>query len=61
VVSPELAARVTEELQLYLDDDCQAWILASDGSYTRAGTLGQHSAQAQLLSVYDDRVAPAES
>jgi polyphosphate kinase len=61
VASPDLAMRVTEELELYLEDNCQAWIMASDGSYTRAGTTGQHNAQAELLSLYDDRLALTES
>jgi polyphosphate kinase len=55
VTSQELKARVTDDLLLYLEDDCQTWILASNGSYTRAGPHGLHNAQAQLLSLYDDR------
>jgi len=35
-VSPDLQARVADDLQLYLEDDCQAWTLSSDGIYTRA-------------------------
>jgi polyphosphate kinase len=51
VASPELQARVTEDLQLYLDD----------GSYARAGMHGHISAQAKFLSFYDDRMALTES
>jgi polyphosphate kinase len=61
VDSPELQARVTEDLQLYLADDCQAWTLSADGSYARAGTHGHISAQAKFLSFYDDRMALTES
>jgi polyphosphate kinase len=61
VTSPDLQARVTEDLLLYLADDCQAWTLESDGKYRRAGTAGHTSAQARLLSLYDERVALTES
>jgi polyphosphate kinase len=61
VASPDLQARVTEDLQLYLEDDCQAWTLSADGSYARAGTHGHFSAQAKFLSFYDDRMALTES
>jgi polyphosphate kinase len=60
-VSEELKARVTEDLQLYLEDDCQAWILNSDGLYSKPGAAGQHSAQAGLLSLYDERMPLTES
>jgi polyphosphate kinase len=61
VASPELQARVTEDLQLYLADDCQAWTLSADGSYARARAHGHISAQAKFLSFYDDRMALTES
>jgi polyphosphate kinase len=61
VTSPELQSRVSEDLRLYLADDCQAWGLGSDGKYNRAGTAGHTNAQAQLLSTYDERVALTES
>jgi polyphosphate kinase len=61
VISPELQSRVSEDLSLYLADDCQAWGLGSDGKYHRAGTAGDTNAQAQLLSMYDERVALTES
>ena len=61
VASPELQTRVTDDLQLYLADDCQSWTLSADGSYARAGTHGHISAQAKFLSFYDDRMALTES
>ncbi len=61
VASPDLQSRVTEDLHLYLADDCQAWDLKSDGRYHRAGTAGHTSAQARLLKLYDERVALTES
>ena len=59
--SPEFRARVAEELNLYLADDAQAWELASNGQYSRAVGDGNLSAQARLLSRYDERVALMES
>ena len=61
VESHELQTRVMDELNLYLADDCQAWTLSSEGHYTRAGTVCHISAQARLLSLYDERVALTES
>ena len=60
-ISAELQARVADDLQLYLEDDCQAWGLSSDGIYTRAGSGGHSSAQARLLGLYDDRMAITEA
>jgi len=57
VESPELQARVADELAIYLADDTQAWTLGPDGRYSRVeGTLGV-SAQAQLMSLYDEQLA----
>jgi polyphosphate kinase len=61
VESSELQTRVTDDLGLYLADDCQAWTMGSDGQYARAGAAGGLSAQARLLSLYDERVALTES
>ncbi|MDP8984355.1 MAG: polyphosphate kinase 1 [Pseudomonadota bacterium] len=61
VGSSELQSRVKDDLELYLADDCQAWALWSDGHYTRAGTAREISAQARLLSLYDERVALTET
>ena len=60
-VAPELQARVVEELNLYLADDCQAWELTAANSYSRTGSDGKTSAQARLLALYDDRLALTES
>jgi polyphosphate kinase len=59
--SPEFRARMADELNLYLADDAQAWELASNGQYSRAVGDGNLSAQAKLLSRYDERVALMES
>ena len=61
VEQPELKARVGDDLDLYLADDCQAWVMSSNGEYTRVGGAGHHSAQARLLSMYDERLALTES
>ena len=61
VASPELQTRVIDDLQLYLADDCQSWTLSADGGYARTAAHGQISAQAKLLSFYDDRMALTES
>jgi polyphosphate kinase len=61
VEAGELKNRVLDELKLYLDDDMQAWVLSPDGSYRRAAGDGQISAQMRLLSIYDERLALAES
>jgi polyphosphate kinase len=61
IESPELQRRITDELNLYLEDDCQAWALSPDGHYLRAGEKCLHSAQARLLSLYDERVALTDS
>ncbi len=60
VEQPELKARVGDDLDLYLADDCQAWVMSSNGEYARAGGAGRNSAQARLLSMYDERVALIE-
>jgi polyphosphate kinase len=57
VESPELRARVADELQLYLDDDTQAWSLLATGKYVRVPGGPHTSAQSRLLSHYDERVA----
>ena len=59
--SPEFRTRVADELNLYLADDAQAWELGSNGQYLRAAGDGNVSAQAKLLSRYDERVALTES
>ena len=61
IEAPELKARVAEDLKLYLEDDMQAWVLNSDGHYSRAASEGHVSAQACLMSLYDERLALTES
>jgi polyphosphate kinase len=56
IENPELQKRISDDLELYLADDCNAWILSSDGHYARAGTSFEVNAQARLLKMYDDRV-----
>src|SRR5476651_2103799 len=36
IEAAELKARVAEDLRLYLEDDMQAWVLNTDGHYSRA-------------------------
>src|SRR5271166_1727343 len=57
VESAELQARVAEELDLYLADDVQAWIMLSSGQYVRARDTTHTCAQTRLLNRYDERVA----
>jgi polyphosphate kinase len=61
VEAPDLQSRVIDDLHFYLDDDEQAWILRSDGLYSRAGGDAQSSAQTHLLSLYDEREALVET
>jgi polyphosphate kinase len=54
ILEPDLAARVyDEEISNYLADNTSAWLLNSDGSYTRLQPEGEtmpHSAQAALMA-----------
>jgi polyphosphate kinase len=53
ILDPQLAARIYEEtLANYLADNTHAWLLESDGRYTRAapGEDTPHSAQEALLA-----------
>ena len=56
----ELKERVADDLKLYLQDDMQAWVLDTDGRYSRAVVERQISAQMRLMSLYDERVALTE-
>jgi len=56
VGAPELQARIAEDLELYLADDSQAWVLNSSGQYSRARRSDNLCAQTRLLSLYDERV-----
>jgi polyphosphate kinase len=57
VEAPELKSRVADDLKLYLADDTQAWVMDPAGHYARAEDADHLSAQAKLLSLYDERVA----
>jgi polyphosphate kinase len=57
VEAPELQARVAEDLKIYLEDDMQAWVLGADGRYTRPDGDAKESAQARLMTFYDERIA----
>jgi polyphosphate kinase len=48
--------RIVEDLQTYLADNTQAWVLGQDGSYTRASADNAPSLSAQetLLRRYAD-------
>ena len=61
VEAADLQRRVIDDLHFYLDDDEQAWILHSDGLYSRAAGDGLNSAQTHLLSLHDERVALIEA
>lgn len=56
IIDETLRKRVIREgLEIYLEDNCQAWLLQSDGSYVAAqdnGQTGEHclSAQEQILA-----------
>jgi polyphosphate kinase len=58
----KLCQRVKKELDLYLADNTSAWVLQSDGSYTRLQPgAGQpvRDVQAQLLEKFSSIAAPA--
>jgi polyphosphate kinase len=58
--APDLKSRVADDLKLYLEDDTQAWVLDTDGGYSRTVGEGQMSAQMRLMKLYDERVALTE-
>jgi len=60
IQDPALHAKMREELELYLADTADTWLLHSDGSYVRAreGATEQVCAQASLLQRYTG-VAPS--
>jgi polyphosphate kinase len=60
IEAAELQTRVAEDLRLYLEDDMQAWVLDTEGQYARAVGDKKFSAQARLMSLYDERVALTE-
>ena len=60
IEDPIFSARVSDDLQLYLQDDMQAWTLHTDGHYSSATGEKKISAQARLMNLYDERVALTE-
>ncbi len=61
IEAPDLQKRVADDLDLYLEDDCQSWLLGSDAKYTRTSSDGEVNAQASFLNLFDDRVALTET
>lgn len=51
IETPELRTRVIADLELYLQDNSQAWELNADGKYTRIASEGTHRtcAQSEIL------------
>jgi polyphosphate kinase len=60
VEHPELQSRVAEDLELYLLDDTEAWLLDSAGQYARANGALEMCAQNRLLALYDERESLAD-
>ena len=57
IAQAKIRARIREDLERYLQDDSNAWLLQSDGSYQRAvadtaATKPPGDAQAELLEAY---------
>jgi polyphosphate kinase len=54
--SKQLRDRIVEDLETYLADNTQAWVLGPDGNYTRvvAENVPAVSAQETLLRRYAD-------
>jgi polyphosphate kinase len=54
VADPVHRQRILQDLDAYLRDDCQTWILHADGHYERLkkGASCEHDAQASLLAAY---------
>jgi polyphosphate kinase len=54
ILDPRLRAAMRADLQVYLADNCDAWLLGTDGSYRRAEVRdeGPVSAQTRLLEHY---------
>ncbi len=49
ILDPELRARISDDLELYLRDDVGAWLQGPDGEYVRATTSGDSPVSAQQL------------
>jgi polyphosphate kinase len=61
IESAHLKALVAQDLELYLADNVQAWIMDSDGHYWPANSAGEPlSAQERLLAQFTERTAPRD-
>ena len=48
IKDPVIRKRIIEELEIYLSDNQQAWILQADGNYKQPITYGENTSSAQL-------------
>jgi polyphosphate kinase len=55
VIDPELQGRLSEFLELLLEDDTQAWALGSDGNWSRVPTTRGISTQSLLMEAALER------
>lgn len=60
VENPALRTRVWEDLELYLQDDTQAWNMLPDAQYRRVSGSKGISAQSQLLATFNGRLSLTE-
>ncbi|MEJ2114744.1 MAG: polyphosphate kinase 1 [Gammaproteobacteria bacterium] len=49
VKDPFARKRIIQELEIYLKDNCQAWILQSDGNYSHPVSFGHSAVSAQQI------------
>ena len=52
ITQPKMRTRIRDDLELYLTDNRNAWLLQSDGSYRRASGTPGVDVQEQLLDAY---------
>jgi polyphosphate kinase len=52
IAQPKMRTRIRDDLELYLTDNRNAWLLQSDGSYRRASGTPGVDVQEQLLDAY---------
>jgi polyphosphate kinase len=48
----KMRTRIRDDLEHYLTDNCNAWLLQSDGSYVRITGTPRVDVQEQLLDAY---------
>ena len=56
IEDPELATRLREEMEVYLQDNCQSWVLQPDGTYAQR-TPAEGEARFSAQNVLLDRLA----